>query len=142
MSKEIEPPTHPSTRGMEPVIRTVPLPKDVNGNGDIFGGWILSHMDIAAGVLAAQRARGRVATVAIDAMTFHKAVNIGDLVTIYGEIAGIGRTSIRVRLETWVERRQTRHGDSSVPEQVRVTEGTFVMVAIDDSGRPRPVPQE
>ncbi|MCF4164546.1 acyl-CoA thioesterase [Zavarzinia compransoris] len=140
MSKENPPPVHPAERGLVPVIRTVPLSKDVNGNGDIFGGWILSHMDIAAGVVAAQRAQGRVATVAIDAMTFHRAVFIGDLVSIYGEIASVGRTSIRVKLETWVERHRKRNGEPAPPESVHVTEGTFVMVAIDGEGRPRPVP--
>lgn len=142
MSKEQQDLVHPSTRGMEPIIRTSALPKDANGNGDIFGGWILSHMDIAAGVLASRRARGRVATVAINAMTFHKAVYVGDLVSIYGDIVKVGRTSLTVHLETWVDRSRARDGHSIPQERVRVTEGTFVMVAIDDHGQPRPVPAE
>lgn len=140
MSKDETAPVHPSTRGLEAIIRTAPLPKDVNGNGDIFGGWILSHMDIAAGVAAARRAEGRVATVAIDAMTFHKPVFIGDLVSIYGEVISVGRTSIKVKLETWVDRQRRRDGSIGAPASVKVTEGTFVMVAIDDEGKPRPVP--
>ncbi|RJF87490.1 acyl-CoA thioesterase [Oleomonas cavernae] len=139
MSNEPSGLVHPSTRGLEPIIRTAALPKDANGNGDIFGGWILSHMDIAAGVLAARPAGGRVATVAITAMTFHKAVYVGDLVSIYGDVVKIGRTSLTVHLETWVDRHRARDGHIIPPERVRVTEGTFVMVAIDDEGRPRPV---
>ncbi|PWR24117.1 acyl-CoA thioesterase [Zavarzinia compransoris] len=132
---------HPEARGLEVVIRTAPMPADANGNGDIFGGWILSHMDIAAGVLAAKRAQGRVATVAIDAMTFLKPVYIGDLLSIYGEVVGVGRTSIKVRLETWVERQRRRDGSLTARQSMRVTEGTFVMVAIDEEGRPRVVPE-
>lgn len=142
MSTETEGSVPPSARGLEPIIRTAPLPKDVNGNGDVFGGWILSHMDIAAGVVAARRAEGRVATVAIDAMTFHKPVFIGDLVTIFGEVVHVGRSSIKVKLETWVERMRRRDGTIGTPAAVKVTEGTFVMVAIDDQGRPRPVPTQ
>jgi acyl-CoA thioesterase YciA len=117
----------------EPVIRTTPMPADVNSNGDIFGGWVLSHMDIAGGIVAAQRAKGRVATVAIAAMTFHQPIRVGDVVSIYGRINHIGRTSIKVELETIVRRRLD-------PAEIRVTEGTFVYVAIDEEGRPRPVP--
>lgn len=140
MSKVTEEAVHPKARGLEVVIQTVPMPADANGNGDIFGGWILSHMDIAAGVLGAQRAQGRVATVAIDAMTFLKPVYIGDLLSIYGEVVNVGRTSIKVRLETWVERQRRRDGSLTARQSMRVTEGTFVMVAIDDEGRPRLVP--
>lgn len=140
MSNESGEHAHPAARGLEPIIRTAALPKDANGNGDIFGGWILSHMDIAAGVIAAQQAGGRVATVAITAMAFHKAVYVGDLVSIYGSVLKVGRTSITVHLETWVDRQNARDGHRIPHERVRVTEGTFVMVAIDDSGRPRPVP--
>jgi acyl-CoA thioesterase YciA len=116
----------------EPAVRTVPLPADANPNGDIFGGWVLSQMDIAGGAIAGRRARGRVATVAIDAMTFKRPIAVGDVVSIYGEVVRIGRTSITVHLETIVER---RFGETEIP----VTEGTFVYVAIDDAGRPRPL---
>lgn len=115
------------------VIRTVPRPADANASGDIFGGWILSQMDIAGGVVAAERAQGRVVTVAIDAMRFHRPVYVGDLVSVVAEVAGVGRTSLDVRIETYVHRRQ------SADRELLVTEGTFVFVAIDREGRPRPV---
>ena len=117
----------------DPIIRTVPQPADMNGNGDIFGGWVLSQMDVAGGALAARVAKGRVATVAITAMTFVEPIKVGDMVSIYGEVAKIGRTSITIALETVVQR---RHDDTGR----RVTHGTFVFVAIDDDGKPRPVP--
>ncbi len=84
----------------EPIVRTVPQPGDVNGNGDVFGGWIMSHMDIAGGILAARRAHSRVATVAVDSMSFLRPVDVGDVVSIYGEVAAVGRTSITVHMET------------------------------------------
>ena len=116
----------------EPILRTVPQPADVNGNGDIFGGWVLAQMDIAGGVMASRAAKGRTATVAITAMEFVQPIKIGDLVSVYGEVTRIGRTSITVRLETVVQRRLD-------PTPIRVTDGTFVYVAIDDAGKPRPV---
>ena len=117
----------------DPIIRTVPQPADMNGNGDIFGGWVLSQMDVAGGTLSARVAKGRVATVAIAAMTFVQPIKVGDLVSIYGKVARIGRTSIAIDLETFVQRRH----DSA---EVRVTHGTFVFVAIDDDGKPRQLP--
>ena len=118
----------------EPIVRTVPHPSDMNGNGDIFGGWVLSQMDVAGGALAARVAKGRVATVAITAMTFVEPIKVGDMVSIYGEVIKTGRTSITIELETVVQRRL---------EDIdrRVTHGTFVFVAIDDDGRPRPLPK-
>ena len=89
----------------DPIVRTVPQPADMNGNGDIFGGWVLSQMDIAGGSLAARAAKGRVATVAITAMTFVQPIKVGDMVSIYGEVVKIGRTSITIALETMVQRR-------------------------------------
>ena len=118
----------------DPIIRTVPQPADMNGNGDIFGGWVLSQMDIAGGTLAARVAHGRVATVAITAMTFVQPIKVGDMVSIYGTVAKVGRTSITIDLETIVQR---RHESA----EIQVTHGTFVFVAIDDDGKPRPVPQ-
>jgi acyl-CoA thioesterase YciA len=118
----------------DPIIRTVPQPADMNGNGDIFGGWVLSQMDMAGGTLAARAAKGRVATVAITAMTFVQPIKVGDLVSIYGSVTKIGRTSITIALETVVERRLD-------PTPIRVTHGTFVFVAIDEEGKPRAVPQ-
>jgi len=116
----------------EPAIRTVPMPSDANSNGDIFGGWVLSQMDIAGGTIAARRSGGRVATVAIDAMTFKRPIAVGDIVSIYGEVVRVGRTSVTVHLETIVRRRV-------MAEEISVTEGTFVYVAIDEDGQPRPV---
>jgi acyl-CoA thioesterase YciA len=116
----------------DPIVRTVPQPADMNGNGDIFGGWVLSQMDIAGGTVAARVAKGRVATVAITAMTFVQPIKIGDLVSIYGEVSKVGRTSITVALETVVQRKLD-------PTPIQVTHGTFVFVAIDEDGKPRPV---
>ena len=118
----------------DPIVRTVPHPSDMNGNGDIFGGWVLSQMDVAGGALAARVAKGRIATVAITAMTFVEPIKVGDMVSIYGEVTKIGRTSVTVELETVVQRR-TEDTDR------RVTHGTFVFVAIDSEGKPRPVTQ-
>lgn len=117
----------------EPIIRTVPQPADMNGNGDIFGGWVLSQMDIAGGAMAARVAKGRVATVAITAMTFVQPIKVGDIVSIYGAVAKIGRTSITIDLETVVQRRN----DAA---EIQVTRGTYVFVAIDQDGKPRQVP--
>ncbi len=119
----------------DPIVRTVPQPADMNGNGDIFGGWVLSQMDVAGGALAARVAKGRVATVAITAMTFVEPIKVGDMVSIYGEVRKIGRTSITIDLETVVQRR-------TGTTDIRVTHGTFVFVAIDEDGKPRAVPRE
>jgi acyl-CoA thioesterase YciA len=118
----------------DPIVRTIPQPADMNGNGDIFGGWVLSQMDMAGGTLAARVAKGRVATVAITAMTFVQPIKVGGLVSIYGKVTRIGRTSITIALETVVERRLD-------PTPIQVTHGTFVFVAIDEDGKPRAVPQ-
>ena len=122
-------------RRRDPIVRTVPQPADMNGNGDIFGGWVLSQMDVAGGALAARVAKGRVATVAITAMTFVEPIKVGDMVSIYGEVQKIGRTSITINLETVVQRR-------TGTTDIRVTHGTFVFVAIDEEGKPRAVPRE
>lgn len=114
-------------------LRTTAMPADTNPNGDIFGGWLMGQMDIAGGSCAIQRAQGRVVTVAVDAMTFHKPVFVGDEVSCYTRIERVGNTSIAIKVETWVRRMRTR-------ELVKVTEGTFVYVAIDGNGRPRSVP--
>lgn len=123
-----------TTDRSEPTIRTVPMPADSNANGDIFGGWVLSQMDIAGGVAASRIAQGRCATVAVEAMKFHRPVAVGDVVSLYTEILRVGTTSIAVRIETIVSRRDAA-------EEITVTEGTFVYVAIDEQGRPRPIPK-
>jgi len=115
-------------------LRTIAMPSDTNPNGDIFGGWILSQMDLAGGTHAFFEAQGRVATVAVTGMKFHKPVNVGDEVSCYCETESIGRTSIAVRVETWVRRR-------SQAAEEQVTEGLFTFVAIDPEGNPRPVKQ-
>ncbi len=119
----------------ELVIRTLAMPADTNPAGDIFGGWVLSQMDIAGGIKAGQRAKGRVATVAVTAMTFHLPVFVGDVLCVYADIEQVGRTSIAVNLDAWALR--GRQG-----ERVRVTEGRFVFVALGEDGEPRPVPPE
>ncbi len=119
----------------EPAVRTLAMPADTNPSGDIFGGWLMSQMDIAGAIVAGVRARGRVATVAVDSMEFHKPVYVGDLVSCYAEITHVGHTSIAVHVETFARRRRNA-------ETVKVTEGVFTYVALDSKGRPRPVPEE
>ena len=119
----------------DPSLRTLAMPADANPNGDIFGGWILSQMDLAGGNVAVQRAKGRVATVAITAMAFHLPVFVGDEVSCYCTIERIGRTSIAIKVEAWSRR-------AFGAETVKVTEGLFTYVAIGADRRPRPVPPE
>lgn len=116
-----------------PVIRTIAMPADTNPAGDIFGGWLLAQMDIAAASAATRRARGRCATVAVDAMEFHRPVFVGDEVSLFTSIERVGRTSMRIRVEAW---RRSR-----AEEQTElVTVGSFTFVAIDDERRPRVLP--
>ena len=119
----------------EPALRAIAMPADANPHGDIFGGWLLSQMDLAGGTAATRRARGRTATVAITAMTFHRPVFIGDEVTCYAEIIKVGTTSITVKVESWVRR-------GTGEEHIAVTEGIFTYVAVGSDRRPRPVPLE
>ena len=113
-------------------LRVLAMPADTNPSGHIFGGWVLGQMDIAGGIHAAGQAGGRVATVAVDAMVFHKPVHVGDEVTCYTRIARVGRTSIAVMVETWVRR-------ARLGEPIRVTEGLFTYVAIDTHGDPQEI---
>lgn len=113
-------------------IQVVAMPEDANPDGDIFGGWLLSQMDLAAGVIAKKVAKCRVVTVAIDKMTFHHPVHVGDLVQCYSDIIKIGNTSLAINVEAWVV-------DQITDEQKQVTEGIFTFVAIDDQGKPQPV---
>ncbi len=112
-------------------LRTLAMPADANPAGDIFGGWVLSQMDIAAGICAAKEAQCRVATVGIEAMSFLKPIYVGDVLCVYSSIKKLGRTSISIALEAWVLR--DRLGD-----RVKVTDGTFTFVALDDEGNPNP----
>lgn len=114
------------------IVRTRAMPADTNPAGDIFGGWLLSQMDMAGEITASQKSRSRVVTVAVNAMTFHKPVHVGDVVSCYTHIERVGRTSITVRIEAIVMRLETG-------EQVPVTEGVFVYVALDENGGPRDV---
>jgi acyl-CoA thioesterase YciA len=117
----------------DPAIRTIAMPSDTNPAGDIFGGWLMAQMDLAAGNAAARRARGRCATVAVDAIVFHSPVQVGDEVTVYADVESVGRTSMKLRVSAW---RRPRDGDASS----QVTQALFTFVAIDAAGRPRAVP--
>jgi len=116
----------------ELVIRTIAMPADANGNGDIFGGWLVSQMDLGGAILARNTARSRVTTVAIDGMAFLQPVAVGDTVSCYARLERIGRTSMKIDVEVWVQR-------FTDGVQLRVTEGIFTYVAIDDHGKPQPV---
>jgi len=118
----------------EPVLRVVPMPADANQHGDIFGGWIMAQVDIAAGVLAARHARGRVVTVAVNEFQFKQPVFIGDVLSFYCEIVRVGTTSITVNVEVYAQR------NPSDVETVKVTEATLTYVATGPDRRPRPVP--
>lgn len=120
------------TRQSEITIQTLAMPADTNANGDIFGGWLVSQMDLAGGVLAKKISRGRAATVAIHSMTFLRPVQVGDVVSCHVELIKLGTTSMTIAVEAWTERLATG-------EKYCVTEGTFVFVAIDENGSPRQV---
>lgn len=117
-----------------PTIRVIAMPADTNPNGDIFGGWLLSQMDLAGGTLAARTSRGRIVTVKVDAMAFLNPVHVGDEVSIYTRLLSIGRTSMKIDIAAW---RRMRESDVSV----KVTEGQFTYVAIDENRKPRVVAQ-
>ncbi|NJC04734.1 acyl-CoA thioesterase YciA [Sphingomonas kaistensis] len=118
----------------QPVLRVTPGPGDINSNGHIFGGWVLSQMDIAAGIVAARRANGAVATVAIERMEFIAPIELRDLISVYAEVERVGRTSMAIRIEVVADRDR---GD----RQIKVTEGLFTFVALDEQHRPRAVDQ-
>jgi acyl-CoA thioesterase YciA len=119
--------------GEPPVIRTIAMPKDTNPAGDIFGGWLMGQMDLAAGSIAARRAKGRCATIAVEAMTFHSPVYVGDEISLYAKLMSTGRSSMRIAVEAW---RRDRAGE----ETNLVTRATFTFVAIDEDRRSRPLP--
>jgi len=116
----------------ELTLRTLAMPADTNTAGDIFGGWVLSQMDIAAGIVAAERSQSRVATVAVDAMKFIRPVKVGDVLCVYGAVSRVGRTSMAIEVEAWVRR-------ARMDTREKVTEAVFTFVALDDEGRPHPV---
>jgi acyl-CoA thioesterase YciA len=119
----------------ELALRTVAMPADTNPAGDIFGGWLMALMDLAAGTAAAERARGRTATAAVSHLSFLRPVKVGDVVCVYTDIIRIGRTSLSLAVEAWALPR-------GLGERHKVTAAEFVMVAVDDHGKPRPVPEE
>ena len=116
-------------------IRTLAMPADTNQNGDIFGGWLLSQMDVGGGIFASKTAKSRTVTVAIEAMNFRKPVYVGDLVSVHATLVKVGRTSITVHLEAWVLRRKEM-------QSILVTDGNFTYVSIDDNGRPQEIKQD
>ncbi len=118
------------------VIRTVAFPAQMNSGGNIFGGWVLGQMDTAGGITAAEKALGRVATVAVKAMKFEKPVHVGDIICCYVDVVKIGTTSITTHVQAWVH----RHKGAEISE-IKVTEGEFVFVALDEKGRPRKIPR-
>jgi len=119
-----------------PTLRVMPMPSDVNQNGDVFGGWVMAQVDVAGAIPAMRRARGRVATVSVNSFLFKQPVSVGDVVSLYAEIVKIGRTSITVSVEVYAERNYTS------PVTVKVTEAQLTYVAIDSTGGKRDVPPE
>lgn len=118
------------------LLRTLAMPADTNPNGDIFGGWIMSQMDIGGGILAKELAKGRICTVSVEGMTFHRPVKVGDVVCCYGRCLKVGRSSMQLKLEVWVKP-VLRENEGN---RYCVTEGVFTYVAIDEHGKSRPVP--
>lgn len=114
-------------------IRTLAMPSDTNPSGDIFGGWVLSQMDLAAGICAGQRAQCRVVTVALDGMSFIQPVKVGDILGVYTEVVRVGRSSLDIHVESWVRR-------GRIGKREKVTEAVFKFVALDDQGKPTKVP--
>jgi len=115
-------------------IRTVAMPADTNTAGDIFGGWVLSQMDLASGIAAAEHSKSRVTTVGIEAMSFLKAVHVGDILSAYCQVVSVGNTSMAVKVEAWVQRKMS-------DELMKVTEGVFTFVALDEYGEKLRVPR-
>ncbi|MES2696711.1 MAG: acyl-CoA thioesterase [Verrucomicrobiota bacterium] len=124
-------PTPPQPQG-EVVIRTMAMPADANAHGDIFGGWMMAQMDLGGAILARSTARCRIVTVAADGMSFLRPVNVGDIVTCYGQLLSVGRSSMKIRVEAWVQ-------SQAHDKLLQVTEGTFTYVAMNDAGKPQPV---
>ncbi|MDU8924231.1 acyl-CoA thioester hydrolase YciA [Pasteurellaceae bacterium LIM206] len=119
------------------ILRTLAMPSDTNANGDIFGGWIMSQMDIGGAILAKEIGKGRVVTVSVDSMTFLRPISVGDVVCCYGRLVKIGRSSMQVKVEVWIKKVY-----DGVRDRHCVTEALFTYVAVDKEGRPRAVPRE
>jgi len=120
----------------ELVLKVIPMPADCNANGDIFGGWVMAQADLAGAVLPARYVRGRMATVAVNEFIFKQAVKVGDILSFFSRVVRVGNTSISVKVEVFAER-FSRQG-----QYIKVTEATLTYVAIDDQGRPRPIPKD
>jgi len=119
---------------MELVLKVIPMPGDTNGNGDIFGGWVMAHVDLAGSVIPARYTKGRMATVAVNEFIFKQPVKVGDLLSFYSAVTRVGKTSVTVKVEVFAESIRAQG------EFAKVTEATLTYVAIDDNGRPRPLP--
>ena len=135
MSAVFSPPPAALPTDKELVLKVIPMPADTNGNGDIFGGWVMAQVDLAGSVLPARYIQGRMATVAVNEFIFRHPVRVGDILSLYASVTRVGRTSITVEVEVFAER-FAQQGD-----YVKVTEARLTYVAIDSEGRPRPVPQ-
>ena len=130
--QRIPPALPPSDK--ELVLKVIPMPADTNGNGDIFGGWVMAHVNLAGAVIPARYVQGRMATVAVNEFIFKQPVRVGDILSFYANVSRIGRTSISVKVEVYAER------FGAQGQFVKVTEASLTYVAIDDLGRPRPIP--
>ena len=131
----LKPTAQPATPKGELLLRTLAMPADTNANGDIFGGWIMSQLDLAGGILAKEVSKGRIVTVSVSEIVFKQPVEVGDVVCCYGECTRVGRTSMSVSLEVWIK--GYLHGEQG--ERHKVCEALFNYVAVDEDGRPRPV---
>jgi acyl-CoA thioesterase YciA len=132
-------PNDPLSSDSSPILRTLAMPADTNPNGDIFGGWIMSQMDIAGGILAKETARCRVVTVAVDSFKFLKPVKVGDVVCCYGRVLRVGTTSLAIALEVWVKSVLHENEDEEEWPRFKVTEAIFTYVAIDAEGKKRTI---
>lgn len=120
------------------LLRTLAMPADTNPSGDIFGGWLMAQMDIGGAILAKELSRGRVVTIAVDAMTFHRPVAVGDVVCVHGQCVHVGRTSMKIKVEVWVK----KVASEPIGERFIVTEAAITYVAVDKNGKPRPIPRD
>lgn len=130
----LSPPAPPSPSSHELVLKVIPMPADCNGNGDIFGGWVMAQVDLAGAVLPARYTRGRQATVAVNQFVFKQPVRVGDILSFYAHVTRVGRTSVTVQVEVYAERFKTQG------QYMKVTEAELTYVAIDEAGKPRPLP--
>ena len=136
MSANSSAPTVALPTDKELVLKVIPMPADCNANGDIFGGWVMAQCDLAASVIPARHAKGRMATVAVNEFVFKQPVRLGDILSFYSKLVKVGRTSVTVTVEVFAERFRAQG------EYIKVTQATFTYVAIDDNGRPRPIEQQ